>query len=1046
MHFSLKKMVLRPLKITGIIIGSLLLLMFLIPYLFPQAVNRKIDQWANENINGNISFSGTGLSFFKKFPALTLTMYNVTVKGSAPFDQDTLIAAKEISLGIDLSSVLKSKITINKVFLSNAFINIQADSAGHANYNIYKQHAQTTTNATDTSGASLGINKIIVENSRLIYNDQSIPITINARGFNYTGSGDLSKDIFLLNTHTDIQSLDLYYGHVPYILSKKINADLITEVNTRSLAFVFQKNDLYINQLPVAFNGSFGFLKDGYDMDFHIDSKENDLDEIVSALPADYQKLLDKTDINGTGDVQIALTGKYVVKDSLMPDLVMNVKVRNGYVDNDRSPAPVRNLYVDMNARLPHLNMDSLAVNVDSLYFNLGNGYFNSSFKLKGVSNPYIFARVNSEIDLEKWDRALGLKPFHMKGIYSLHLLADGVYAKSIVHSGLRKTDTIISSIPKFSLRSSFRKGYLKYTALPEAVNDISFNLTAGCPDHDYKHATLSIDSLHATALNNYIKGYCRVENMANFPVDALLQAHIHLADIKQFIPLPKGFALAGDLDAHVQAKGKYVPAKKQYPVLLAGIQLKDGSVQTKYYPHPIEQIQVSSTISDQTGSLKGLNVSIKPISFTFEEEPFLLKAELHDLTDLAYKVHMKGVLNLGNIYQVFAIKGYNVSGTIAADLHLKGKQSDIDAGRYDQLSNHGVFRMNNVSCTTELYPRPFLISHGSLSFDQDKIKLDTLAIRYGRSSFILNGAVSNVINYALKPGAGLKGNMNLSSDMLNVNDFMVFSDTSKAATTSTTATSPSGVVLIPGNLDLAFTANIKNVVYNDIVIKNAKGNMTISKDTLRLKETGFDIIGAPVSMDATYTAINTKNAHFDYHINAQDFDINKAYRNIKLFHDIVSSAQHAQGLVSLDYKLSGKLDEHMAPVYTSLKGGGTLSAKKIGMYGMKLFNAMGKAAGQDSLGGNSEVSKVAIKSTIANNLLTIERTKMRIAGFRVRFEGQVSFSKAIDMKMRIGLPPMGLIGIPLAITGTEDNPKIEMSKGKKEDELQATADDGETD
>ena len=1046
MHFSLKKMILRPLKITGIIIGSLLLLMLLIPYLFPQAVNRKIDQWANENINGNISFSGTGLSFFKKFPSLTLTLYNVTVKGSAPFDQDTLIAAKEISLGIDLSSVLKSKITINKVLLSNAFINIQVDSAGHANYNIYKHHSETTTTPTDTSGASLGINKIIVENCKLIYNDQSIPITINARGFNYTGSGDLSKDIFLLNTHTDIQSLDFYYGPVPYIVAKKINADLITEVNTRSLAFVFQKNDLYINQLPVQFNGSFGFLKDGYDMDFHIESKENDLDEIVSALPAEYQKLFDKTDINGNGDIQIALTGKYVVKDSLMPDLVMNVKVRNGYVDNNKSPAPVRNLYVDMNARLPRLDMDSLAINVDSLYFNLGNGYFGSSFKLKGTSSPYIFARVSSEIDLEKWDRALGLKPFHMKGVYSLHLLADGVYAKSIVHSGLRKTDTIISSIPKFSLRSSFRKGYLKYTALPEAVNDISFNLTAGCLDHDYKHASLSIDSLHATALNNYIKGYCRVENMANFPVDALLQAHVHLADIKQFIPLPAGFALAGDLNANVQVKGTYVPAKKQYPVLTASIDLKDGTVQTKYYPHPIEQIQVNSTISDQTGSMKGLNVSIKPISFTFEDEPFLLKAELHDFSDLAYKVHMKGVLNLGNIYQVFAIKGYNVSGTIAADLHLKGKQSDIDAGRYDQLSNHGVFRMNNVSCTTELYPRPFLISHGALSFDQDKIKLDTLAVSYGRSSFVLNGAVSNVINYALKPGAGLKGNMNLSSDMLNVNDFMVFSDTTKAATTSTTATSPAGVVMIPGNLDLAFTANIKNVVYNDIVIKNAKGNMTISKDTLRLKETGFDIIGAPVSMDATYTAVNTKNAYFDYHINAQDFDINKAYRNIKLFHDIVSSAQHAKGLVSLDYQLSGRLDEHMAPVYTSLKGGGTLSAKKIGMYGMKLFNAMGKAAGQDSLGGNSEVSRVAIKSTIANNLLTIERTKMRISGFRVRFEGQVSFSKAIDMKMRIGLPPMGLIGIPLAITGTEDNPKIEMSKGKKEDELQATADDGETD
>src|SRR5476649_284943 len=108
MPIHVKKILFKTIKISSIVIGSLLLVMFLLPYLFPQTFTKKIKGWANGSINGNISFSGTSLSFFKRFPALTLTLYDVNLKGSAPFENDTLMAAKEISLGIDLSSLLRS--------------------------------------------------------------------------------------------------------------------------------------------------------------------------------------------------------------------------------------------------------------------------------------------------------------------------------------------------------------------------------------------------------------------------------------------------------------------------------------------------------------------------------------------------------------------------------------------------------------------------------------------------------------------------------------------------------------------------------------------------------------------------------------------------------------------------------------------------------------------------------------------------------------------------------------------------------------------------
>ncbi|MDR3680129.1 MAG: AsmA-like C-terminal region-containing protein [Flavipsychrobacter sp.] len=1042
MALSFKKIIFKTLKIGSIILGCILLIMILVPYLFPNTVTQKIKGWANSNINGNISFTGTNLSFFKKFPSLTLTLQNVTLKGSAPFENDTLIAAKELSLGIDLSSMFKSRLNIDKISLSNAFINIQVDTLGHANYNIYKSAQQKTSAPADTSSASLGIRQILVENSRLVYYDRSLPMQIVARGFNYSGSGDLSQDVFDLYTHTDIQSLDFSYNNQQYIISKKINADLVTSINTKSLAFIFSKNDLNINQLPVQFNGRFAFIKDGYDMDFQIDSHEKDLGDIISALPAAYQKPLDQTEMDGTANIHIALTGQYIAKDSTMPDLSMSVKIRNGYIDNQKSPYPVSNLYMNMEATLPGLDPDSLYVNMDTLYFNVGKGYFSSVLRIKGVNEPDIYAKVNTEIDLEKWNKALGVKPVDIKGLYSLSLLAEGRYAKGVVYTGLRKhADTVITSIPKFTLRSSFREGYFKYASLPEAVKDIRFNLRADCPDNNVKHINVALDSLNATALGNYIKGYFRLGNTTNFPVDARLQAKFYMADLKQFYPADS-IDIKGDLDADIQAKGNYLPAQKKYPVTTANINLKDGSILTKYYPHPISKIQVSTSIANHTGTLKGMNISIKPISFEFEGKPFIIKAELHDFTNLKYAISSIGTIDVGKIYQVFAQKGYNVNGTIAANLSLKGKQSDITAKRYDKLQNSGTLKVNNIVLTSDLFPKPFTISKGVFSFNQDKMHFDSFTATYGNSTIVLNGALSNVLDYALHPGATLKGEFTMKSDLLVVDDFMVYSGNKPTTATTKTSSTPSGVVMVPKCLDLTFDADVKKVKYSGLVIKDAKGHMTLSKDSIILKETGFSLIGAPITMNATYTSISPLSAFFDYRISAKDFDINKAYKKIKLFHDMVTSAKNTEGLISLDYHLSGKLNSNMYPVYPSLVGGGVLSAKALKMHQFKLFNAVGKTTGRDSVGGNPDVSKVEIKTTIAHNIITIERTKMRMAGFRAKIQGQVSLDQAIDLKFRLGLPPLGLIGIPMTITGTEDKPIVKLGKGKQEDELKEVEDD----
>ena len=556
----------------------------------------------------------------------------------------------------------------------------------------------------------------------------------------------------------------------------------------------------------------------------------------------------------------------------------------------------------------------------------------------------------------------------------------------------------------------------------------------------------MRLTNLNASALNNFIKGYFKLSNANGLTMDGSLQSQFHLDDLKKIYPIDST-DVRGDLTFDVTTKGRYIPARKLYPVTKANIDLKNGYIQTKYYPHPVQDLQISAEIANTTGTLNGTRVNIKPVSLKFEGQPFLLRADLKNFADLHYNIHSKGTLDIGKIYKVFAIKDYNINGLITTNFSLKGKQSDATAGRYDQLFNSGTMKVRDLKISSDLFPKPFMITTGLFSFKQDKMNFDAFTANYGKSVIVLDGALSNVIDYAVKPNSTLQGNFNLKSGLIIADDFMAFADgpAPKAGATATaTKGSPSGVILVPSNLNLNFTADVKKVKYSGMDINDVKGQMTINNGQILLKQAGFTLIGAPVVMDAAYGSVNPQKAYFDYHVNAQNFDIKRAYNEIKLFHDMASSAKSAEGIVSLDYKLSGKLNSNMKPVYPSLKGGGVLSLQKIKLKGFKLFGAVGKQTGHDSLAKPSDVSKVDIKTTIANNIITIERTKMRIAGFRPRFEGQVDFNGNMNLQFRLGLPPFGIFGIPMTITGTQENPKIKLGHGKKEDELKEEADDSQ--
>ncbi|MDL2141470.1 AsmA-like C-terminal region-containing protein [Flavobacterium tructae] len=911
---KIKTILLKTAKYLGITFVVIIGLLFLTPIIFEDQIKEQIKKTANEKLSAELNYSDVSVSFFQHFPSLTLTLSDLHLNGSAPYTKEKFITAKEVSFGINVASLVFSKeVKIDQIYLSDSFINVKVNEEGEANYNIYKSNSQTEA-PKDSTETALKLERIEILNSKIVYDDKSTKIHFDAFGFDYLGKGDLNKAVFDLYSKAKIEKLNIVYENEPYLMNKKVNADLITKVNVNSLSFYFQQNNLKINDLVVDFIGKFDFLKDGYNMDFVIKSDNSDLHDVFTAFPPKYITWLSKTELKGNTNLLLTLKGDYIAAQNIAPDLNLDVKIDSGFVNYNKSAFPVSNLNLEIKTKVPSLNPDLLIVDAKNLSLNIKQDYLKSKFYVKGIKTPDINADFKAKIDLGKLMQALGIPNIVLKG------------------------------------------------------------------------------------------------------------------------------NLAGD----VKANGKFDLKNKLLPVTNGTIDLVNGYLKTPYYPNPITDITIKSKIENPKGTFGDLKINLKPAQFTFEGKPVFVEADLSNFNDLAYNIKAKGELDVNKIYKVFSQQGLDLDGFVKADLVLKGKQSDAEKGNYRKLYNKGTLELRNIGITSEYLPKKFIIKEGIFKINQDKMSFNNFLAAYGQSDFRLNGYLQNVFNYATTNTGVLKGSFKSTSRYINVDEFMSSTTTNTAATATTTETKPkaqpaqTGVIIIPANLNLQFTANAQKVNFDKLNLLNAVGNLSMNKGKLNMQNTGFNLIGCDVSMNANYQAITPKKANFDYAIKASDFDIKKAYNEIEVFRKMASAAEKAQGIVSLDYQLKGRLNSNMSPVYPSLAGGGTLSIKDVKVRGLKMFSAVSKQTNTESI-KNPDLSKVDIKTTIKNNIMTVERFKFKFAGFRPRIEGTTSLDGKLNLKMRLGLPPLGIFGIPLTITGTQDNPKIKV--GRKSQNLEETKD-----
>jgi AsmA protein len=899
---NIKKLVLKTLKWVGIFVASVLFLMFIIPVLFPGTISEQVKIFANKRLAGKLNYKKVHLTFFRHFPSLTVSVDDLLLQGSRPFQQDTLLSAKEVAAGINLKNLIfDAEVKIDEIYVNDALANVYVNSKGQANYNVYVSSPSKSPKDTTEKGTSIKLDLIKFRNWHVRYNDHTAKILVDAKGLNYTGKGGLSEDIFDLKTDLNIDQLDFSLNRVYYAKQKSLHADLITRINTNALTFVLRKNELRINDLPLKFTGFVSILKDGYDLDIKAASEKTTIRDMISVLPPQYLDWAKDTKLAGNSDLFFSLKGKFSEPRNLKPNFTARLLVKDGVISSDKAPVPMNNLNVDLNIDFPSLDPEQLGLDLKKLSFDLGEkNNFRAVVTTKGLSEMNVNANIKGAVNLQTLDQALGLKDLEIRGLMNADVKANGIF---------------------------------------------------------------SMD-------------------------------------------------------------------KKLFPKTNGYLNLKDGWLKTTSYPHPIAHINLSAAINNTDGTFSSLGVKITPFKFDFEGNPVFVDADLQNFEDLLYKVRAKGVLNVGKIYQVFAKKGLDVSGLITADLSLNGRQSYASTGQYNKLDNKGTLILKNIKANTAYLPKPFYLRAGSFEFENEKMWFRKFYATYGKSDFSLNGYLLNTINYFLERKGTLHGNFALHSNYILVDEFMALkngdNENKSLEVEYAKAENPksSGVVIVPKNLDVSLEANAKKVEFKGLNISQLQGMAAVKNGQIFLKNTSFDIAGSRMNIDARYQDESPLTANFDVAFKVKDFNVQRAYKEIDMVREMATSAKDVNGVVSLDYKLKGDFDENMNPIYPSLEGGGVVNLRDVAVKNLKMLSVIGDNVGADAF-NNPDMKGVNIVTHIKNNLIHIDEFTFKVSVLRPSISGTTSFNGLLDILVKVGLPPAGWIGVPVAVTGTSDKPKI---------------------
>jgi hypothetical protein len=673
-----------------------------IPLLFKDKLKAKLLEEIDKSLTAEAYFDRIEISSLKNFPHLTITLFNAGLTGTGNFKGDTLAEASEISISLDIKSLLSGKKSeINSILLKNPLIWARVLPSGEANYNIMKTDSSGKNNAE--SNFDINVDDWEIVNGRLIYDDKLQKTYIEVGGLDHSGSGDFQSELSDLDIATKVKDLTLVYNGIRYFDKKIFKADLNMEMNLKEKKFTFKDHTFQLGQFKFGFDGFIRLLENGYETDLTFIVKETDFKNLLSLLPGIYQKDMEGIKTKGEFSVDGFIKGVYDVKENKTPAYHIDLKVKDAMFRYSHLPRSVEKISFDLVADNKDGNAEHSTFNLKTFHFEVDREPVHGSIFVKGIKDLHVNADIKLKANLEQLEKIYPIDSLTLKGILSSEIKINGRYNDSL------------KLFPKVDAFMTLEKGFVKQTG--SALEMDSIHLDAELVNSTGKLEDTRINLNNMTFLLDdepfVMKG--NVSDMKDYNYNLKIDGFLDLTKLTNVYPV-SGTTVSGTMDFDIQAEGNLTKIEAKRFDLLNN----SGTLEVKNMKYHSTDIAFPVHVDDALFTFDDDKIILSRFQAEFGKSNIVMSGHLYNYIPFIIKDHaplradlrMKAdTIDLNEWFpsSISADSSSTAASTSTAevlvipdyiDFTFDSDISSVKFGAMDILDLDGEIRIKNSVCT----------------------------------------------------------------------------------------------------------------------------------------------------------------------------------------------------------------------------------------------------------------------------------------------------------------------------------------------------------
>lgn len=392
-------------------LAALLLFLIAVPFLFRDRIAARAQAAIARSVNAEVRWGDAGVSLLRDFPDVTLRLDSLVVAGVDRFAGDTLVAVRQLRVVLDLASVLRNlrrgdAIVVREVELQRPVARLLVLEDGTANWDIAHERPGAT---ADTGAVNVSLRALVVRDGSIRYDDRQSRVSAALAALQLALDGDFTRDEFDLGTRLRADSVWLRFAGIPYLAGVTLALDTDVAADMRARRFTFTDDQLRLNDLVLAFDGSVAPGDSATALDLTFSTPDTEFARILSLVPALYARDFARLRTSGRMSVTGRVRGDY--GPHAFPGLALRAQVQDGRFQYPDLPLPARDVALDLAVDNPGGHVDSTVVTLRRLHLVLGDRPVDARLVLRTpVSDPDVELRVQGAVDLADVRRTVKLE------------------------------------------------------------------------------------------------------------------------------------------------------------------------------------------------------------------------------------------------------------------------------------------------------------------------------------------------------------------------------------------------------------------------------------------------------------------------------------------------------------------------------------------------------------------------------------------------------------------------------------------------------------